>query len=261
MPNSEYECPGCHSVFSGEVYSKSAFCPNCGMHLWPKRVKDVSPRKEAQEIEPIQLTRDQINMDTLFEEFTRLKNFNCGEGIVFDHVPSWIMARKKAYADFRGRFSKDKLVDWEKLRDDYQDFLHFKNNLSWTTLYRSGLKALDDLKKLWKLLVFIQDESIDVRTRVKEGLIGRYRTPGIGPNILTALLHTFNPDKYGVWNSRTIDTLDIIRRTPPRITGPGYKYELINSELKQLKNELGTDLTTIDSFMWFISKKVQIIQP
>lgn len=231
------------------------------MHLWPKRIKGIRPRTEAQEIEPIELTRDQINLDTLFEEFCRLKNFSCGEGVVFDDVPSWIMARRKAYADYRGKFSRDKLVDWEKLREDYNDFLHFKNNLSWTTLYRSGLKALDHLKKLWNLLVFIQDESLDASARVQEGLIGGYQTPGIGPNILTALLHTFNPDKYGVWNSRTIDTLHIIRRTPPPTVGLGQKYELINHELIQLKNELDTDLVTIDGFMWFISKKVQMIKP
>ena len=137
--------------------------------------------------------------------------------------PSWIFARKKAYAVFREKFSRDKLVDWEKLNEDFRDFLYFKNNLSWTTLYRSGLKALVDLKKLWKLLTFLQDETIDVEIRVREGLVGRYRTQGIGPNILTALLHTFNPDKYGVWNSRTTDTLDIIRRTPPSTSNPGHK--------------------------------------
>jgi len=189
--------------------------------MWPKRVKGIRTgtertraRARATEIEPVELTRDQINVDTIFDEFQRLKNFNCGEGIVFENVPSWIIDRKKAYAVFRDKFSREKLVDWEKLHDDYRDFLYFKHNLSWTTLYRSGLKALINLQKLWKLLTFVQDESIDVRIRVSEGLTGRYHCQGIGPNILTALLHTFNPDEYGVWNSRTIDTLDIIRRTP-----------------------------------------------
>jgi len=236
------------------------FCPNCGTHLWPKRVKGVRTRAKGKEIEPVQLTREQINMDTLFEEFWRLEDFNCGEGIVFDDVTSWLMNRNKAYAVFREKFSRDKLIDWEKLHEDFRDFLYFKNNYSWTTLYRSGLRALDNLKRLWKLLTFIQDESTNIRTRVREGLVGKYHCLGIGPNILTAILHVFYTNKYGVWNSRTLDTLNLIRRTPPPTSDPGKKYQLINNELLQLTKELNTDLTTIDSFMWFISKKIQIIQ-
>jgi len=260
LPNSEYECRKCNRIFSGEAYSKSVFCPICGKHLWPKYVKGNRVHKKAKEIESVQLTPEQINMDTLFEEFWRLRDFSCGEGIVFDDVPSWIMERKKAYVVFREKFSRDKLVDWEKLHKDFRDFLYFKNNFSWTTLYRSGLKALSNLKSLWKLLILLQDESVDVQRRVRQGLQEKYHCQGIGKNILTAILHIFNPDKYGVWNSRTEDTLALIRRKPNLTSDSGHNYQLINNELIQLKNELNTDLTTIDSFMWFISKKVQIIQ-
>jgi hypothetical protein len=230
------------------------------MHLWPKYVKRERQRKKLGEIERVGLTRDQINLDTLFEEFMRLKNFNCGEGVYFEDVPSWILARKEAYADFRERLRQDKLVDWDKLQEDFRDFLYFKNNKSWTTLYRTGLQALKDLERLWKLLVYLQDESVDVETRVRGGLQGEYYCYGIGPNILTALLHTFNPDKYGVWNSRTEDTLNLIRRMPEPASDRGRKYGLINDELLQLREELRTELTTVDSFMWFISKKVQVIE-
>jgi hypothetical protein len=189
-----------------------------------------------------------------------LHDFNCGEGIILDNVPLWIAARRKAYEEFRKKFSQNKLVDWEKLREDFRQFLYFKNNLSWTTLYRSGLKALSDLERLWKLLTFIQDESVDVEVRVRQGLQGAYYCQGIGRNILTALLHSFNPDKYGVWNSRTEDTLKIIRRTPRPIFDAGKKYRAINDELTKLSTELDTDLTTIDGFMWFISKRVKVLQ-
>jgi hypothetical protein len=228
------------------------------MHLWPKYVK--GDRVHIKEIIPVKLTPDQININTLFEEFWRLQDFNCGEGIILPDVSSWIMERKKAYAVFREKFSQDKLVNWEKLGEDFRDFLHFKNNFSWTTLYRTGLKALNNLERLWKLLIFVQDESIDVQKRVQQGLQGGYYCQGIGKGILTALLHTFDPDKYGVWNSRTDDTLEMIRRTPSASSNIGHRYQLINNELIQLKNELNTDLTTIDSFMWFISKKVQVIE-
>lgn len=260
MSGSEYKCTKCNRVFSGEERRKSAFCPFCGTHLWPKYVKGERPHKKPGEIERVKLTREQINLDTLFEEFMRLKEFNCGEGVYFEDVPSWILARKEAYADFREKFKQDRLVDWDKLRDEFHDFLYFKKNKSWTTLYRKGLESLSHLEKLWKLLVFLQDETLDIQMRVREGLHGKYHCPGIGINILTALLHTFNPNKYGVWNSRTKDTLNLIRRTPKPASDSGRKYKLINEELLQLKDELRTELTTIDSFMWFISKKVQVIE-
>jgi DNA-directed RNA polymerase subunit RPC12/RpoP len=260
MPRPEYECKRCSKVFSIEEYSKSVFCPSCGSHLWPKRIKGIYPRKKETGIELVSLTPDQINVHTLFAEFLQLHDFNCGEGIILDNVPSWITDRRKAYAEFRDKFSQDKLVNWEKLGDDFRQFLYFKNNLSWTTLYRSGLKALSDIERLWKLLTFVQDESVDVEVRVRQGLQGAYYCQGIGRNILTALLHTFNPDKYGVWNSRTEDTLKIIRRTPRPIFDAGKKYQAINNELTQLGAELDTDLTTIDGFMWFISKKVKILE-
>jgi len=95
--------------------------------------------------------------------------------------------------------------------------------------------------------------------RVQQGLEGQYHCYGVGKNILTAVLHVFYPDKYGVWNSRTEDTLEMIRRTPHMTSDMGKNYLLINKELVKLKDELKTDLTTIDSFMWFISKKVQLI--
>ena len=224
------------------------------------RYERVSRRRAREEIAPVQLTREQINIHTLFEEFQRLRYFSPGKGIVFDDVSLWIKARKEAYAGFREKFSRDKMVDWQKFHEDFREFLYFENNYSWTTLYRRGLEALSNLKKLWELLTFLQDESIDIRIRVGEGLRGRYHCRGIGRNILTALLHTFYPDKYGVWNSRTEDTLALIRRKPRSTSDPGHNYQLINKELIQLKKELNTDLTTIDSFMWFISKKVQVIK-
>jgi DNA-directed RNA polymerase subunit RPC12/RpoP len=260
MSRPEYECRNCGKVYSSDEYAESIFCKSCGTYLTPKIIKYPKRIRTVGELKPEELTRDQINVHTLFSMFMKLEDFCCGESIFFGNVPLWITARRKAYDEFRNKFAQGKLVSWEKLSEDYRQFLYFKNNLSWTTLYRSGLKALDDVKRLWKLLVFVQDESVDIETRVEEGLEGRYHCQGIGKNILTALLHTFNPDKYGVWNSRTEDTLRIIRRTPRSVSSTGKRYRVINNELIQMVQELETDLTTIDGFMWFISKKIRIIQ-
>jgi len=80
--------------------------------------------------------------------------------------------------------------------------------------------------------------------------------------ILTALLHTFFNEKYGVWNSRTEKTLEILRRRPIYVSyyqHIGERYRSVNTELHQLVNELDSDLTTVDGFMWYISKFIEFL--
>lgn len=259
VPVPEYECRKCNRVFSLEEYEKSVFCPDCEMHLWPKFVKKKTkpPKgKGGAVIEPIDPTPE-VNLATIFAEFNRLTDFNCGEGETIENVPSWIMERHRAYGEFRGKLSQNKLVSLEKLSEDFRQFLYFENNHSWTKLYRTGLAALSNPEKLWKLLVSIQDESVPIQHRIENALEGRYYVYGIGKNIITGLLHMFNPDEYGVWNNRTDDTLKLIRRKPPPTAGIGNKYLSINRELKTLATELDTDLTTIDGLMWYVSKRLK----
>ncbi len=62
---------------------------------------------------------------------------------------------------------------------------------------------------------------------------------GIGQRILAALMQTLNNERYRVWNSRTQDTLEILRRSPRKYTNIGAKYKEINRKLQELANELG----------------------
>jgi DNA-directed RNA polymerase subunit RPC12/RpoP len=262
MPVPEYECRKCNRVFSIEEYEKSVFCPDCGMHLWPKFVKDKTgtqrtPKgKKATDIEPIDPSPE-VNLAIIFAEFNRLTDFDCGEGEIIENVPLWVTDRRRAYDDFRDRLSRNKLVSLEKLSEDFRQFLYFENNHSWTKLHRTGLAALSNPERLWKLLIHIQDESVPIQHRIENALEGQYHIYGIGKNIITGLLHMFNPDEYGVWNSRTDGTLNLIRRKPLQKVGVGNKYLAINRELKKLATELETDLTTIDGLMWYVSKRLK----
>jgi hypothetical protein len=190
----------------------------------------------------------------LFDAFMDLKEIEAGEGFVFDNVPLWISSRKKAYEKYRDRLASTRVTMDENWCYDFRDFLYFKHNQSWTTLYRRGLEALSEPEKLREMLILIQDESIDIGRRVRESLDGEYKCRGVGKNIVSALLHTFNPDKYGVWNTKTDETLKTIGRMPIMISDAGRNYVAINEKLKALATELNTDLTTIDGFMWFVSK-------
>ncbi len=115
------------------------------------------------------------------------------------------------------------------------------------------LRHFLNLRNCREMLIFIQDESIDIGRRVRESLDGEYKCSGIGKNIVTALLHTFNPNKYGVWNTKTDKTLKAIGRMPIMTSDIGKNYVAINEKLKALAIELKTDLATIDGFMWFVS--------
>ena len=263
MQKPEYECRRCGRIFSTKEYSQSIFCNNCGGFLRPKYPsKPSSPiggkirGEKPPEIKPISPSEN-VNIQTLYAEFNQLPPFVCGEGVVMQNSTLWITYRRRVYAEFREKFSSDKLTSGAKLCQDYQQFLYFKNNLSWTTLYRTGLKALKDPERLWDFITFIQDESIDIRKRINKGLLGELHIEGIGKNILTAILHTLHPDKYGVWNNRTEETLEIIRRVPSKGNDLGTKYEAVNEKLQQLSKELDTDLTTVDGLMWYISKRIK----
>jgi hypothetical protein len=173
-----------------------------------------TPQRHPTVIHPLELIREQVNVHTLFHEFLRLTDFSCGEGIIYDDVPTWIAERKQAYHEFQQKFHPDKLNNRESLSTNFKAFLYFKHNKSWTTLYRSGTAALQHIEAVRRLLIFLQDDSIPIQERVKDGM-DRYHVQGIGIAILTGLLHTLYPSHYGVWNSRSMDTLNIIKRTPP----------------------------------------------
>ena len=174
-------------------------------------------------------------------------------------VDAWISAKKRAYENFRKRFSIEKLLDFDYLSRIFKDWLLFRNNLSWTTLQRTGYQALKKPDRLAELLILLRNDKIDVGVRVRRGLRGNEKVRGIGQGILTALLHTFFDDKYCVWNSRTKDTLRILRRPLRSYSDIGKSYKAVNNKLHELAQELDTDLTTIDGFMWFISKHVGFI--
>ncbi len=199
------------------------------------------------------MPRSAYDLKMLFEDYNNLEEIKV-EGIAFSNVSIWLFARKRAYAKYREKFSPDRLREGQQWKRDYSDFLHFRYNQSWSTLYRSGLEALSTPERLRDLLIYLQDESISIEKRVEEGLQGKYHCQGVGKNILTGLLHTFKPDAYGVWNSRTEDALKKIGQMPVITGNAGSDYLAINAVLSKLATELKTDLTTIDGLMWYISK-------
>jgi hypothetical protein len=126
-------------------------------------------------------------------------------------------------------------------------------------IFTAILFSLDNPSRLAKLLLKLRDEKVDVTSRVRYALQGSGRISGVGQGIVTALLHTFNDGEYGVWNSRTVDTLKKLHEPTFPSQDLGETYGRVNDTLVRLKTELKTDLTTIDGFMWFVSKKYEFL--
>ena len=254
----EFECRKCGTVVSVAEYELDRFCPKCGTLLRPEILK-IDRVRAGKEKKRIEVDRDHINLDSLWYKYMHHSPVDVDGGVVFKTVDSWISAREQAYREFREKLSPDKLHDLDRVLRDFKDWLLFRNNLSWTTFQRTGYQALKKPERLAALLFLLQNEKIDVGERVRRGLEGKNKVNGIGQGILTALLHTFHNDKYCVWNSRTADTLEILRRTPKTHSDLGRTYKEVNSKLHELAEELNTNLTTIDGFMWYISKHIQFI--
>lgn len=230
-------CTTCDKEFDIDTYKKSKFCPTCGKYLQVKEVGGEMPRT-IKEMWNTYLT-SQIEVSP---------------GFWFPSAEKWVEKRKAVYKVYREKFSPSNLGNLETVKEDFGSWLLFSNNLSWTTLQRTATQALENPKQLSNLLLNLQNDKIDVAARVRNSLQGSYKIKGIGQGIVTALLHTFDDNKYGVWNSRTIDTLRIFNQPTFPSDDLGATYSRVNATLIRLSQELNTDLTTLDGFMWFVSK-------
>jgi len=191
------------------------------------------------------------DIKTLFTEFQ-----NWREPFFGLTVQQWKKEREEAYSKFRQVFDQARLP--RMTAEDFHSFLDLNVNKSWTGLYRQGKKATEDMERLRRALSFLQDESVDIDTRVREALRkdGSYKVPGMGKNLVTAILHVFNPKKYCVWNNRVEDSLKRLGKMPSgSIAKPGRFYRRINSVAMELAEELSTDLTTMDMFMYYLSSE------
>ena len=195
-----------------------------------------------------------VDLEKLFQEFKAKKDFIAGERIIEKNMENWHQIRKKAQEKYAILFSQPHLK--YLTQEEFEPFLYYKNNRSWTGLYRRGLEAASKIKAMKKAIAYLQDEDIDIRTRINSVLRGgNYAVRGMGKNLATAILHVCDKkDKYGVWNNRTEGALKKLGRLPRKTYNNGDFYSRINTELNRLKRQLETDCIMVDMFMWYIDK-------
>jgi hypothetical protein len=237
------------------------FCPDCGKYL--KEIKVNPPPLPLSPIDtqdrsfvPIKVSPEGAYIEKLWPVYMT-SEIKISAGYRFPSAEEWVRRRKQVYNLYRNKFAPDNLSDLKTVQHDFGSWLLFSNNLSWTTLQRTATYGLEHPENLTKLLLCLQDENIVIASRVRNTLQGTYKVKGIGQGIVTALLHTFDNNKYGVWNSRTIDTLKKLNQPTFSSDDLGETYKRVNLTLNRIATELNTDLTKLDGFMWFVSKNYE----
>ena len=149
-----------------------------------------------------------------FNEFLKMTDLEVGEKITEKTVFSWMEARYRAKHYFMNKFHPDNLDDLTQ--NDFEVFLYFKNNRAWTMLYRQGRQLLKDMDSVRRNIGHLQDENMSIEARIRDVMRGGdLWVRGFGKNITSGILHTCDSeDKYGVWNKRSEDALEVLDRKP-----------------------------------------------
>ena len=250
-----FRCSKCLQEITPQSSKPNMFCDNCGSFIEKVYIDD--PEAE-EEVERIKLPSSEAYVSKLWPIYLN-SPIRVSANRTFPSVELWIKRRKEVYVEYRYKFAPERLNDFDALKRNFESWLHFRNNFSWTMLERTATNAINHPQQIAKLLLALQNEDREIGARVRSALQGDCKVDGIGQGIVTALLHTLNNEKYGVWNSRTADTLRKLHRSTIPSYDFGESYKRVNKTLTELAIETKSDLTTVDGFMWFVSKKYEFL--
>lgn len=147
--------------------------------------------------------------------------------------------------------------------EEFKEFLKAENNRHWSSLHRMASKVTRDMDHLRGALAVLLDEDRPLAARLDEALT---TADGLGPGIATAVLLVAYPDRYGVWNGTSEQAIKRLGMWPSFERGStrGERYEAINQLLLRLRDDLDTDLWTLDSLLWMLLDRLEpsiVIEP
>lgn len=138
--------------------------------------------------------------------------------------------------------------------DDFKGFLLYENNRHWWGIHRHQAKLVADMDRLRHSLGVVLDESRPIVDRLDwiEPVRGPKPLPGIGPAVLTPIMHVVYPDRYAVWNSIAESAMTRLGLWPAFDRGSSFgdKYVAMNTAVHHVAEMIGSDLWTIDSLWW-----------
>ncbi len=122
-------------------------------------------------------------------------------------------------------------------------------------IYRD--RIIRDKKRFRETLLYLLDESVDIKERIDQVLEGKYQIEGSGQALLTSFLMDWNPDKYCLWNNKTDMGFSVLGwKIYERGDSNGTAYlNVLNSlrKLRDLRPEFHLDFDDIDLFLHTIS--------
>lgn len=190
----------------------------------------------------------QVDIERIFKKFLKSKEIYEGKSAI-----EIVKERLEAYDTLREILNN---ID-EMSEEDFENILDFNVNKSWSRLYRHKSKIFSDIPRLMNSLKLFLDKSFDIKDRFDQVVKyqGKSHIIGIGVGVASAILHIYDPNQYGVWNTRSIIALDRLKMLPIGIKGVGAYYVALNNKLHEMKEILKTDLTTLDLFLGYIFDK------
>lgn len=152
-------------------------------------------------------------------------------------------------------FSPDNLDELTK--EEFKSFLLYDNNKHWKGIHRHGNRVTEDMESLRNALKLVLDEDEDIVTRlnavVEKG--GSHYIKGLGRAVITPILLVVYPTKYGVYNTRSEESLKNLGQLPDFKRGAsfGERYQQVNQVLNELSAKYDVSLWTLDALLGHLS--------
>lgn len=145
-------------------------------------------------------------------------------------------------------------------REEFCEFLIFRNNKHWNGLQRIGSRITEDMALLRNALSILLDESQDIKDRLNKILPqDGAMVPWFGRATITPILLVKYPDKYGVLNNVSESGLRALEIWPNFSNTALFseQYIEINEILRYLAENLEIDLWTLDMLWWKITSSTE----
>ncbi|PAV05459.1 MrcB family domain-containing protein [Methanobacterium bryantii] len=123
-------------------------------------------------------------------------------------------------------------------KENFKSFLIIKNNKHWSGIHRRGNEITSDMQKLKEALKILLNEEKDIKERL-DILIPKGKPKFIkwlGTAILTPILLIVYPEKYGVYNSVSIEALEKLGLKPEFGRGTSFAEEYV--EINKIINDI-----------------------
>jgi hypothetical protein len=174
-----------------------------------------------------------------------------------DQARQMIADRDQVWREYGRLFHPDNLR--RLTAEDFMGFLLYENNRHWWGIHRQRVAQTADMNRLRAALAVLLDESRPIEERLDwlRPRAGPKPIPGLGPAVMTPILHVVYPDRYGVWNSIAESAMTRLGLWPPFEWGWGFgqKYRSVNDAIRAAADALGVDLWTIDTLWWVVERR------